>query len=49
MRSNYRWKKIFGATGKVNGGVYQFNIPRAETIAENGMEIPPSKLTASVR
>jgi Domain of Unknown Function (DUF1259) len=40
--------KILGATGKVNGGVYQFNIPRAETITENGMEIPPSMGTATV-
>jgi Domain of Unknown Function (DUF1259) len=40
--------KILGATGKVNGGVYQFNIPRAEKITENGMEIPPSMGTATV-
>ncbi len=40
--------KILGATGKVNGGVYQFNIPRAETITENGMEIPPTMGTATV-
>jgi hypothetical protein len=39
---------ILSATGKVNGGVYQFNIPRAETITENGMEIPPSMGTATV-
>jgi hypothetical protein len=40
--------KILGATGKVNGGVYQFSIPRAEKISENGMEIPPSMGTAAV-
>jgi hypothetical protein len=28
--------------GTVNGGVYQFNIPRAEPIAEGGMVLPPS-------
>jgi hypothetical protein len=39
--------KILGATGKVNGGVYQFSIPRSETITENGMEIPPAMGTAT--
>jgi Domain of Unknown Function (DUF1259) len=40
--------EILGATGKVNGGVYQVSIPRAETITENGMEIPPAMGTATV-
>src|SRR5712675_3547952 len=35
-----------GAKGTVNGGVYQFNIPRAESISEDGMAIPPSMGTA---
>jgi hypothetical protein len=35
-----------GAKGTVNGGVYQFGIPRAETISEAGMTIPPSMGTA---
>jgi biotin operon repressor len=35
-----------GAKGTVNGGVYQFSIPRAEVIAEEGMAIPPSMGTA---
>lgn len=35
-----------GAKGSINGGVYQFNIPRAETITEDGMAIPPSLGTA---
>jgi hypothetical protein len=26
----------------VNGGVYQFSVPRAETISDNGMAVPPS-------
>ena len=26
--------------GKVNGGVYQVNIPRAESIKDDGMEVP---------
>ncbi len=34
--------KILGSTGKANGGVDQFSIPRAEKIMMNGMEIPPS-------
>jgi hypothetical protein len=35
--------QIMGQTGKVNGGVYQFSIPRAEQITEGGgMVIPPS-------
>jgi hypothetical protein len=32
--------QTLGAKGTVNGGVYQFNIPRAETIREGGMPIP---------
>jgi biotin operon repressor len=32
--------KILGAKGKNNGGVYQFNIPRAEPIKDGGMEVP---------
>jgi hypothetical protein len=32
--------QTLGAKGTVNGGVYQFNIPRAETIMEDGMPIP---------
>lgn len=31
-----------GAKGKYNGGVYQFSIPRAEKIMDEGMEVPPS-------
>ncbi|RUV10077.1 MULTISPECIES: DUF1259 domain-containing protein [unclassified Mesorhizobium] len=29
-----------GRKGKVNGGVYQVSIPRAETIKDDGMEVP---------
>jgi Domain of Unknown Function (DUF1259) len=39
-------EKILGSKGKANGGVYQFNIPRAETISEAGMTVPPSMGTA---
>ncbi|MBD0369922.1 MAG: DUF1259 domain-containing protein [Pyrinomonadaceae bacterium] len=34
--------QIMGQSGKANGGVYQFSIPRAESITENGMEVPPA-------
>src|SRR5262245_59770150 len=35
-------EQIIGYGGKVNGGVFQMNVPRAEKITEAGMEIPPS-------
>ena len=31
-----------GHTGRLNGGVYQVNVPRAESIRDRGQEIPPS-------
>jgi hypothetical protein len=34
--------QIMGQSGKVNSGVYQFSIPRAERITDNDMEVPPS-------
>ena len=34
------------AKGTINGGVYQFNIPRAESVTEAGMPVPPSMGTA---
>ncbi len=34
--------QIMGQAGKVNGGVYQFGVPRTETISDNGMTVPPS-------
>jgi hypothetical protein len=34
--------QIMGQTGKVNGGVYQFSVPRGEAVSDNGMEVPPS-------
>lgn len=33
---------VLGRSGKVNGGILQFGVPRAETITENGMTVPPS-------
>jgi hypothetical protein len=40
-------EKTLGNKGTANGGVYQFSIPRAETISEAGMSIPPSMGTAT--
>jgi len=34
--------RALGRAGKVNGGVYQVSVPRAETIRDGGMEVPPS-------
>jgi hypothetical protein len=34
--------KALGHPGKANGGVYQFTIPRAETLMDGGMAIPVS-------
>src|SRR5215472_7007059 len=33
--------QTLGAKGTNNGGVYQFGIPRAEPIKDNGMDVPP--------
>lgn len=35
-----------GFKGAANGGVYQFNIPRAEAISEYRVALPPSMVTA---
>jgi len=34
--------QLMGQSGKVNGGVYQFSVPRAETISDQGMDVPPA-------
>ncbi len=34
--------RALGAAGKVNGGVYQVSVPRAERVTDHGMEVPPS-------
>ncbi len=34
--------EAMGRNGKDNGGIYQFGVPRAETIRDHGMEIPAS-------
>lgn len=35
-------QQALGHTGKVNGGILQFSIPRAEQITDSGITIPPS-------
>jgi hypothetical protein len=35
-------EQIIGHAGKVNGGILQFGVPRAETITDSGMTVPPS-------
>ena len=39
--------KTLGYKGTVNGGVYQFSVPRAESVSEGGMTVPPSMGTAT--
>src|SRR5207302_684589 len=34
--------QILGSHGKVNGGVYQVGVPRAEQVTADGVEVPPS-------
>ena len=34
--------RVLGYAGRINGGVYQVNVPRAEKITEGGHEVPPS-------
>jgi len=34
--------QILGFHGRVNGGVYQVGVPRAETITADGVDVPPS-------
>ncbi len=40
-------ERVLGYKGKVNGGVYQVSIPRAEAVSEGGMNVPPSMGTAT--
>jgi hypothetical protein len=35
-------EQILGHTGKVNGGVLQIGVPRAEAVTDSGMTVPPS-------
>jgi hypothetical protein len=35
-------EQILGHSGKVNGGVLQIGVPRAEAITDSGMTVPPS-------
>ena len=35
-------EEALGRSGKVNGGILQFGVPRADTIRENAMVLPPA-------
>ena len=37
-----------GAKGKVNGGVYQFSVPRKEAVTDSGAPVPPAMGVATV-
>jgi hypothetical protein len=39
-------EQILGQKGAANGGVYQFAIPRADTVSDDGMAVPPAMGTA---
>jgi Domain of Unknown Function (DUF1259) len=39
-------ESALGFKGNANGGVYQFSVPRADAISEDGMNIPPAMGTA---
>jgi hypothetical protein len=40
-------EQVLGAKGKVNGGVYQFSIPRRDAVTENGMPAPAAMGTGT--
>ena len=40
--------EAIGAKGKVNGGVYQFSVPRKDAITEGGKPVPPAMGVATV-
>ena len=40
--------RALGVAGRVNGGVYQVNVPRAERITDRGLVVPPSMGLATV-
>lgn len=40
-------EQVLGYAGKVNGGILQFSIRRAEKILDNGMEVSPAMGTAT--
>ena len=40
-------EKTLGYRGTENAGVYQFSIPRAESVSEGGMAVPPSMGTST--
>jgi hypothetical protein len=39
---------VIGVKGKVNGGVYQFSVPRKDEVTEGDTPVPPAMGTATV-
>jgi hypothetical protein len=39
--------EAIGMKGKVNGGVYQFSVPRKDAVTENGTPVPPAMGTGT--
>lgn len=37
-----RVEQALGRSGKINGGILQFSVPRSEQITDSGMTVPPS-------
>ncbi len=46
--SNTRLDRIIGYGGKMEDGIYSYEVPRAEAITVDGMEMPPSMDVASI-
>ena len=40
-------EQVLGHKGKLNGGIFQVSVPRAEKITDGGMEVPPAMGTAT--
>jgi len=40
-------EQVLGHKGKLNNGIFQVSVPRAEKITDGGMEVPPSMGTAT--
>src|SRR5712664_1913534 len=40
-------EQALGYTGKINGGILQFSVPRVEKITDSGMEVAPAMGTAT--
>ena len=39
--------QLMGSRGQINGGVYQFSVPRREAVSEDGANVPPAMGSAN--